>query len=175
MRLLRLLCVSLAVSLAIIGTNLAADPVLEKGDYVAVIGDSITEQRLYSMYIEDYLLMCQPAPDLQATQFGWGGETAPGFAHRMNNDMVPFGADVATTCFGMNDGRYSPMDPGKGQAYRDGQTSIVRQLKQAGVRLIVVGSPGCVDADTFRHDPEQAKMYNVTLAALRDIAQEVAQ
>ena len=43
------------------------------------------------------------------------------------------------------------------------------------MRCIVVGSPGCVDADTFGgHKPEQAKMYNETLAALRDIACDVA-
>jgi lysophospholipase L1-like esterase len=153
----------------------AADGLLKQGDHVAVIGDSITEQRLYSMYIEDYLLMCRPAGDLRATQFGWGGETAPGFAGRMANDMVPFKASVATTCFGMNDGGYSPMEPGKAQRYRNGQTSIVKQLKEAGVRLIVVGSPGCVDADTFGgHNPERAAMYNKTLAEERDIACDVA-
>ena len=156
--------------------TLAADLHLQTGDYVAVIGDSITEQQLYSLYIEDYLLMCQPAADLRVTQFGWGGETAPGFANRMANDMLRFDATVATTCFGMNDGRYARMNPATGKAYRDGQLSIVRQLKESGVRCIVVGSPGCVDADTFgKHNPEQAKMYNETLAAMRDIAREVAQ
>ena len=69
---------------------IGADAQLKPNDYVAVIGDSITEQRLYSMFIEDYLLMCQPAADLRVTQFGWGGETAPGFAGRMDNDMLPF-------------------------------------------------------------------------------------
>lgn len=153
----------------------AADASLRQGDYVAVVGDSITEQRLYSMYIEDYLLMCKPAADLRVTQFGWGGETAPGFAARMGNDMVRFGANVATTCFGMNDGAYSPMDPAKEQRYRDGQKSIIAQMKKAGVRLIVVGSPGCVDADTFAgHNPKQAVMYNKTLSQLRDVAKSVA-
>ena len=94
----------------------------------------------------------------------------------MANDLLPFKPTVATTCFGMNDGGYSPMDPGKAQRYRDGQKSIVAQLKKAGVRLIVVGSPGCVDADTFAgHSPERAAMYNKTLAQLRDIARNVAQ
>ena len=153
-----------------------ADAQLKPNDYVAVIGDSITEQRLYSVFIEDYLLMCRPASDLRVTQFGWGGETAPGFAGRMDNDMLPFGATVATTCFGMNDGGYSPIDPGKAERYRNGQLSIVHQLKKSGVRLIAVGSPGCVDADTFGgRRPEQATMYNQTLAALRDIARDVAQ
>lgn len=152
----------------------AADPALQQGDYVAVIGDSITQQRLYSLFIEDYLLMCKPAADLRATQFGWGGETAPGFAARMANDCLRFQPNVATTCFGMNDGGYSPMDAGKAQRYRDAQTAIVNRLKQAGVRFIVVGSPGCVDADSFRRSPELAAMYNKTLAQLRDIAREVA-
>lgn len=168
--------VLLAGLLAIVPQVLAAEAKLQDGDYVAVIGDSITEQRLYSLYIEDYLLMCKPAQDLRATQFGWGGETAPGFAGRMANDMLRFGATAATTCFGMNDGGYSPMDEAKGRRYREAQKSVVQQLKKAGVRLIVVGSPGCVDADTFGgHKPEAAAMYNKTLAALRDIAKEVAQ
>jgi lysophospholipase L1-like esterase len=155
---------------------LAAEGTLQPGDYVAVIGDSITEQRLYSLDIENYLLMCKPAADLRVTQFGWGGETAPGFAGRMANDMLRFQTTAATTCFGMNDGGYSPMDPGKRQRYYDGQKSIVNQLKKAGVRLIVVGSPGCVDADTFaNHNPEAATMYNKTLAQLRDVARQVAQ
>ncbi len=79
--------------------------------------------------------MCQPAANLRVTQFGWGGETAPGFANRMANDMLRFDADVATTCFGMNDGRYAPMNPATGKAYRDGQLSIVRQLKESGVQV----------------------------------------
>jgi len=153
----------------------AAEATLRQGDHVAVIGDSITEQRLYSVDIEEYLLMCQPAACLRVTQFGWGGETAPGFAGRMANDMLRFHATVATTCFGMNDGGYSPMDPGKQKRYYDGQKSIVTQLKKAGVRLIVVGSPGCVDADTFHQSPEQATMYNKTLSQLRDVASQVAQ
>lgn len=175
MKRLTSLYTALILALAFISAARAADSQLKPGDYVAVIGDSITEQRLYSVYIEDYLLMCQPAPDLRVTQFGWGGETAPGFAGRMANDMLRFGATVATTCFGMNDGGYSPMEAAKGQRYRDGQKSIVRQLKEAGVQIVVVGSPGCVDADTFGgRSPERAQMYNQTLAALRDIAKEVA-
>ena len=56
----------------------AAESLLQNGDYVAVVGDSITEQKQYSVFIEDYLLMCQPAADLRQTQFGWSGETLLG-------------------------------------------------------------------------------------------------
>lgn len=152
----------------------AAEPALKEGDFVAVIGDSITEQKLYSVFIEDYLLMCQPAGKLRTMQFGWGGETAGGFKGRMVNDTLRFGPSVATTCYGMNDGGYSPMTPEKARTYRDNQTGVVEGLKEGGVRFIVVGSPGCVDADTFRRNPEQAVMYNKTLAEERDIARDVA-
>jgi lysophospholipase L1-like esterase len=148
---------------------------LKTGDYVAVIGDSITEQKQYSVFIEDYLLMCKPQPGLSVTQFGWGGETSWGFAGRMQNDMVPFGVTVATTNFGMNDGGYSPENPDKAKHYHDAYTSVVEQLKKAGVRFIVVGSPGAVDTESFRHDPAAAEMYNKTLGAERDLAKQVAQ
>jgi len=165
----------LMLALLLAGPVFGAEAKLKEGDYVAVVGDSITEQKLYSLYIEDYLLMCKPAADLQVTQFGWGGESAPGFAGRMANDCLVFKPSAATTCFGMNDGGYSPMDPGKAKRYRDGQKSIVAQLKKAGVRMIVVGSPGAVDTDTFRNNPEAATMYNKTLAEERDIAKALAE
>ena len=154
----------------------ADDAVLQPKDYVGVVGDSITEQKKYSVFIEDYLVMCQPAPQVTQTQFGWSGETSWGFERRMQNDFAPFKTTAATTCFGMNDGGYSPMTDEKAKHYHDAQTSIVQKMKQDGVRFIVVGSPGCVDVNTFhKHSREQAEMYNKTLAALRDIAKEVAE
>ena len=155
---------------------------LQNGDYVAVVGDSITEQKQYSVFMEDYLIMCQPKKDLRVTQFGWGGETSWGFAGRMANDMLRFHCTAATTCFGMNDGGYSPESAEKRKHYHDSQTDIVEQMKKGGVRFIVVGSPGCVDSNSFRRDPKLAEMYNKTaelynktLAEERDIARTVAQ
>jgi lysophospholipase L1-like esterase len=150
---------------------------LKPSDTIAICGDSITEQKLYSVYMQDYFLMCQPAPDLKSCNFGWSGETSWGFAARMNNDVSWLKPTVATTCYGMNDGQYSPMTPEKAKRYRDAQLDIVKKFKAMGVRFIVVGSPGCVDVDHFRK-PEAAKMapmYNKTLAELRDIAKSVAQ
>jgi len=149
-------------------------PGLRQGDFIAICGDSITEQRLYSVYIQDYLLMCRPAANLRTLQAGWSGEQAPGFQKRMENDVLMLGPNVATTCYGMNDGGYSPMTAEKAQRYRDSQRAIVKKFKENGVRLIILGSPGCVDSNTFHKNPEEAAMYNKALAELRDIAREVA-
>ena len=147
---------------------------LKDDDYVAIIGDSITEQRQYSLMINEYLLMCKPAQNLRATQFGWGGETSWGFNARMADDCLPFKPTVATTCFGMNDGGYNKVFEDRIKNYETSQKAIVQKLKAAGVRFIVVGSPGVVDADTFKRPGSPSELYNATLGTFRDIAKKVA-
>jgi lysophospholipase L1-like esterase len=151
-----------------------AKELIESGDTIAVIGDSITEQKQYSVFMEDYLLMCQPVDKLQVSQFGWGGETAAGFQKRMKNDTLRFKPTLITTCFGMNDGGYGPLTKERADLYRASQQQIVDKAKKAGVRTIIIGSPGCVDTDKFR-GPKFSAVYNKTLGELRDIAREVAE
>jgi lysophospholipase L1-like esterase len=171
---LRRLYAVLVVLFSLVSISRAAESGLKPNDAIAICGDSITEQKQYSVFMEDYLLMCQPAADLSTCQFGWGGETSWGFNARMYNDVGWFHPTAATTAYGMNDGGYSPMTPEKAKKYHDAQRDIVKRFKKMGVRHIVVGSPGCVDTYHFRKSPEQAEMYNKTLASLRDIAKQVA-
>lgn len=172
-RTLRKILLAAAVSLTPFAS--AQDAKLKPGDFVAIIGDSITEQKDYSVNIENYLIMCQPAEKLHTMQFGWGGETAEGFKSRMVNDCFRYAPNVATTCYGMNDGGYGPLAPDRAKWYHDNQKAVVEGMKKAGVRFIVVGSPGCVDANTFRNDPKAAVVYNETLGKERDIAKQVAE
>ncbi len=167
-RLVALLAISLLIQLLV-----RADE-LQRGDLVAICGDSITEQKQYSVFMQTYLIACQPKPDLRAMQFGWGGEVSWGFFDRLDNDVLRYKPTVATTCYGMNDGGYAPLSDERATKCRKAMTDIVKKLKDSGVRFIVVGSPGCVDADTFRKDPAAAEVYNKTLSQLRDIAREVA-
>src|ERR1043166_6223778 len=150
-----------------------ADLILKKGQRVAVVGDSITEQKLYSRYIELYLTACLPELELHVVQLGWGGETAPGFAGRMHNDLLPWKPDVVTTCYGMNDGGYGPFKEEIGKRYHAAMADIVARLKKSGA-VVVVGSPGAVDSKYFRNGGEPARVYNETLGRLRDIARELA-
>ncbi|MCA9170718.1 MAG: DUF1080 domain-containing protein [Planctomycetales bacterium] len=148
--------------------------VLEKGDRLAIIGDSITEQKLYSKYIETYLLACYPELQIQAYQFGWGGERAPGFANRMENDLIPWKPDVVTTCYGMNDGSYRAYNEQIGQAYAEGMKRIIDRLKAAGA-TVVVGSPGVVDSFTWnRNNADFDQVYNENLEQLGQIAGKLA-
>lgn len=148
-------------------------PILKKGARVAVVGDSITEQKLYSRYIELYLSACLPELDLKVVQLGWSGETAPGFANRMNNDLLPWKPDVVTTCYGMNDGSYRAFEEGIGKRYEAAMTDIVGRLKKAGA-TVVVGGPGAVDFQFFKNPNVKPAVYNENLSRLSGIAKAIA-
>lgn len=151
-----------------------ADFLVQPNDVVGMGGDSITAQHLYSAFMEDYLLMCQPTQGQSIVQFGWSGEQAPGFLARLNTDVFPFKPTVMTTCYGMNDGHYGPLTDDVANTYRKAQTDIIEALKKNGVRAIVLGSPKCVDSRTYKGDPALAVVYNKTLGSLADIDKEIA-
>jgi lysophospholipase L1-like esterase len=164
----------IVVLIAVAGAGVQAQMIVKPGDKVAIVGDSITEQRIYSVYIEDYLLACVPQLNASVMQFGWGGEQSSGFAARMENDLLPYHPNVVTTCYGMNDGWYKAYEPVIGETYEKWMTQIVSRLRDERVRVIV-GSPGVVDSDTAGGgNKEFAKTYNDNLAHLRDIDKKLA-
>lgn len=168
MRILSLLPILLVVF------SLRAESLLPPNARVAVIGDSITEQKIYSKYIETYLLACTGRSDIHVFQFGWSGERAGGFAARLENDLSVFNPNVATTCYGMNDGSYVPYNPQIGAEYEKNMRAVLAGLKKAGVQVIAVGSPGGVDPDYFTRPTIKGEVYNENLAQLRDIAKKLA-
>jgi lysophospholipase L1-like esterase len=166
------LVASFLLSLAV---SAQADFLVQPNDVVGIAGDSITAQHIYSAFMEDYLLMCQPTENQSIVQFGWSGEQAPGFLARLNTDVFPFKPTVMTTCYGMNDGHYGPISDLVADTYRKAQTDIIEALKKNGVRSIVLGSSKCVDSKTYHGDPAAAVIYNKTLGALADIDKDIAQ
>lgn len=155
-------------------TQAFAETQLPPNARVAIIGDSITEQKLYSRFIETYLLGCTGRKDIKCFQFGWSGETAQGFSSRLENDLSIFNPTVATTCYGMNDGRYVPYEPSIGASYEKWMRTVLEGLKKVGVTHIVAGSPGAVDTRWFVKPGTTADQYNDSLAHLRDIDKKLA-
>jgi len=149
--------------------------VLRKGDRLALCGDSITEQKMYSRLIEDYLTMCVPELVVTVRQFGWSGERAPGFLARMTNDCLRFKPTVATTCYGMNDHEYRPYEDRIGQTYRSSSTAVIEAFKTHGVRVIQ-GSPGCVGKIPFwvKSATGTVDDLNLNLCTLRNIGIQIA-
>jgi lysophospholipase L1-like esterase len=143
---------------------------LREGDRLAIVGDSITEQKRYSRIIETYLTVCVPELKITARQFGWSGEKADGFLARMTNDCLRFNPTVATLCYGMNDHLYRTFDLVNAALYASNYTAIVRAFQAAGTR-VVLGSPGCVGKVPHWKRPDlfTTDELNVSLCAFRDI------
>jgi hypothetical protein len=167
----------LAVVFAIIPALSPAEPVLKTGDVLAVTGDSITQQGIYTIFLEDYILMCGPVGGVKVIQCGWGGTTAPYIADQMKNGILTFSPTVATTAFGMNDGDMAVDTPAIEARYRDGLNRLIDNFQKSGTRTVVVGSPGAVDTFYFknpRHADAPAAVYNETLGKLAEVAKDVA-
>jgi len=152
------------------------DLLLKEGDRLAICGDSITEQKMYSRIMETYLTVCVPQLQVTVRQYGWSGEKTDGFLRRMEQDCLTFNPTVATLAYGMNDSRYRPFDVTNGGWYRDHYSAIVRNFKDHNVR-VVVGSPGCAGkiASWVKSRSGTLEQHNINLCALRDIAIDVAE
>ncbi len=173
---MRLLFSSIAVLGLLLNTAVAREgkltAQLPENARVAIIGDSITEQKLYSKYLETYLLACAGRDDISCFQYGWGGERADGFALRCENDLAIFKPTVATLCYGMNDGGYTAHTESIGATYEKNMRTVLAKLQGMGVKNIIVGSPGAVDTKYFTRIP--AAVYNDSLARFRSIDQKLA-
>lgn len=114
------------------------------GDRVVFLGDSITEQKLYTTYLETYLLTRFPTWNLQFRNAGWGGDTSylrtrgvpP--TQALQRDVLALKPTVVTIDFSMNDAGYGGFNQDLYNQHMTGETRIVRELKAAGVRPIVL-------------------------------------
>lgn len=149
-----------------------AAPTLPENARLAVAGDSITERKLYTKFMEAYIVACSGRTDVSVFQFGWSGQTAGGFADRAANDLAAFQPSTVTLCFGMNDGGYQPFNESIGKRFEDSMKRGLIVLRDNGIKHIVVGSPGAVD--TFYFNRTGGGDYNHNLAQLGKIGKKLA-
>ncbi len=155
---------------------------LKKGDVVVVMGDSITEQRLYSNYLEIWSQTRFPSYNLVFRNVGIGGDRSTGGNNRFKRDVLPFKPTVLTVDFGMNDGNYwwvgkkankkeiTQADIDAAYAtYMKGQQGIADQAKTANIRV------AWVTPQPVENNPGDAnEMYNKTLGKFSDGVKEIA-
>ena len=151
----------LAVALLTVSQTLAADFALRDGDRVVFLGDSITEQRLYTTYIEAYALTRHPGWKLSFRNVGWGGDTSwlrqrshpdegqlfaakeeeqqkivqASVGNGLARDVLPFKPTFVTVKFGMNDHSYQPFREDIFRAYVRSQSEISKVLGANGARV----------------------------------------
>ena len=123
------------VGLAVTSQAQQAEFGLHDGDHVVFYGDSITDQRNYTMQIEEFVLTRYPKMHVQFTNSGWGGDTVLGGGGgaidlRLARDVTAYKPSVLTIMLGMNDGHYRTATEESDKAFFDGYRHIRDVLKQ---------------------------------------------
>src|SRR6516162_6961650 len=80
---------------------------LKNGDRVVFYGDSITDQRLYTTFVESYVVTRFPKLNVTFIHSGWGGDRVTGGGGgkidlRLNRDVISYKPTVVTVMLGMN-------------------------------------------------------------------------
>ena len=149
----RLLCAALSIT-ACLGALVPAAAravdsgdafAIHKGDRVVFYGDSITDQRMYTILAEEYIVTRFPNLDATFIHSGWGGDRVTGGGGgpidlRLNRDVDAYHPTVVTIMLAMNDGNYKAYDPTTFQTYADGYKHLADKLEKdnPGVRLTFI-------------------------------------
>jgi lysophospholipase L1-like esterase len=109
---------------------------LKDGDRVVFYGDSITDQRLYTVIAETYVVTRYPELNVTFVHSGWGGDKVSGGGGgpidvRLSRDVLPYKPTVMTIMLGMNDGLYRAETEATDRAFFDGYKHIVESVKSA--------------------------------------------
>lgn len=145
----------------------AAPFFLKDNDRVVFYGDSITEQKLYTTFIETYCVTRFPKRNFTFVHSGWGGDRVTGGGGgpidlRLKRDVLAYKPTVVTICLGMNDASYRAFDQNIFNTYVNGYRHIIETLEKElpGVRLTLLTASAY---DDVTHAPGFAGGYNSTL------------
>ena len=161
------------------GAQRPPDFALHSGDRVVFYGDSITDQRLYTIFTETYVVTRFPQLAATFVHSGWGGDRVSGgaggpIAVRLPRDVIAYHPSVVTIMLGMNDGGYKAYDQPTFDTFAAGYRHIVDVLRAAlpGVRLTLL-QPSPYDDVT--RDPKFPGGYNAVLQRYSRFLAELAQ
>ncbi len=185
------------LSYAALCAGLHAEFFVHDGDRVVFLGNSITEQRLYTTYIEAYALTRHPEWKLWFRNVGWGGDTSwlrqrahpdegrlfaadeatqqkmveDSVGRGLARDVLPLKPTAVSVKFGMNDHAYQPFRQDIFRAYVRSQTEIAKILEANGARVAFL-TPQPIEEK--RADPDK-DAKNQSLRKFSDGLKEAAE
>lgn len=153
---------------------------LHDGDTVVFYGDSITDHRLYTVFVETYVLTRFPQLHIRFIHSGWGGDRVSGGGGgpidlRLQRDVLAWHPTVMTIMLGMNDGEYEPWSQERHDRFTAGYRHILDTVlaKAPGLRVTLL-EPSAYDDVT--RPPEFPGGYNAVLLRygqfVRDLARQ---
>ena len=192
----RKLLFTLVASAFLAASAVAGEFFIKDGDRVVFLGDSITEQRLYTTYIEAYTLTRHPDWKLWFRNVGWGGDTSwlrqrahpdeqqlfaaneasqqkmveDSVGRGLTRDVLPLKPTVVTIKFGMNDHSYQKFREDIFGAYVRSQAQLAKVLEANGARVAFLTPQPIEDK---RPDPDK-DVKNQSLRQFSDGLRDVA-
>ena len=156
-----------------------ADLTLKPNDRIVFYGDSITDQRLYTTFVETYLVTRYPDLPLTFVHSGWGGDRVTGGGGgpidlRLQRDVLAYDPTVVTIMLGMNDASYRAFDQGIFDTYANGTNHILDVLKKDAPKArvtLIEPSP----FDDVTRAPQFPGGYNGVLLRYSDFVAKTAQ
>jgi lysophospholipase L1-like esterase len=187
---------ALAVAALLSPSAVTADFFIKDKDRVVFLGDSITEQKLYTTYIEAYTLTRFPQEKFTFRNVGWGGDTAwlrqrahpdekqlfaadeatlqkmveDSVGRGLRRDVLPLKPTVVTIKFGMNDHSYQKFREDIFKAYVRSQSELAKVLEANGARVAFLTPQPIEDK---RPDPDK-DIKNQSLRQFSDGLKELA-
>ena len=109
---------------------------LKDGETVVFYGDSITAQRLYTRFVEDFVLTRYPTLHIRFMNAGVPGDQVSGgyagtMAQRVERDVRPLHPAMITVMLGMNDGWWGTESPQIDAAFQKGYSELLNALRKA--------------------------------------------
>lgn len=155
---------------------------LHPNDRVVFYGDSITQQGLYTGFIETYVLTRFPGLNVRFVNSGWSGDWVVGggggkIDERLARDVIAEKVTVATFMVGMNDAGYQDFDQAFFDVYAKGYQHLLDTVRQALPTLrIILLQPSPFDDVT--RPPQYALRdggYNKVIVRYGQFVREFAQ
>jgi hypothetical protein len=143
---------------------------LHENDRVVFYSDSITVQRLYTRFVEDFVLTRYPQMHLTFWNAGIPGDTVYGgytgdMPTRLKRDVLSHQPTVITVMLGMNDGYYMAFNQKYLDVYKDGYRKLLDDLQsEVPAARVTLISPTPYDEVT--HGTEFAH-YNEVLESAK--------
>src|SRR5262249_38367300 len=152
---------------------------LRDGDRVVFYGDSITDQRRYTSFVETYVVTRFPKLDVRFVHSGWGGDRVTGGGGgpidvRLHRDVFDYKPTVLTIMLGMNDGSYRAFVEAIFNTYAKGYQHIIDSVKEAlpGIRITMI-QPSPFDDTT--QPPRFEGGYNAVLVRYSRFVKELSE
>jgi lysophospholipase L1-like esterase len=152
---------------------------IKEGDRIVFYGDSITDQRLYTTFVETFIVTRFPTLNVTFVHSGWGGDRVTGggggrIDHRLERDVFAYKPSVVTVMLGMNDASYRPFDQKIFDVYAKGYEHLVESLKSnvPNVRITLI-QPSPFDDVTRKPNFEGG--YNQVLKRYGEFVKQLAE